>query len=98
MAAFFMNREESDLKNTFDGLMTKAKEIQNLCRDDVIPVKNLHMDNDLKLNGMDLSDLAIGHLCGKLQVPSRYFNRLVDAHMNELAAVNINTWFNEKTT
>ena len=97
MASFFMkDKEELNLNATFDNLIQQATTIQDLCKDDVIPVKDLHMTDDLKLNGMDLSDLAVGHLCGKLQVPSRYFNRLVDCHMNELAAENINVWFDDK--
>lgn len=84
--------EALEMNRTFENLVAKANEIQSKCKDDVIPVKNLHMTNDLKLNGMDLSDLAVGHLCGKLQVPSRYFNRLVDNGQNVLAADNINVW------
>lgn len=95
MAAIFMNKEELNLNDTLGNLINRANDIQNLCVDDVIPVSQLHMTDDLKLNGMDLSDLATGHLCGKLQVPSRYFNRLVDAGMNQLAAENINTWLND---
>ena len=57
------------------------------------------MDNELKLNFDDhklpMSELATGHLCGKLQVPSRYFTRLVDTDHNELAAENINVWLED---
>lgn len=90
-----MNREELNLKNTFEALIDKANDIQSMCKDDVVNVSSLHMTDDLKLYGMDLSDLAIGHLCGKLQVPSRYFNRLVDAGQHHLAAENINVWMKD---
>lgn len=92
---FMKEREEINLKDDFAALMKKANKIQEMCHDDVVPVKNLRMTDDLKLNGLDLSDLATGHLCGKLQVPSRYFNRLVDAKQNALAAANINAWLTD---
>lgn len=88
-------REEITMKSSFEELIKKADKIQSLCKDDVVDVANLHMTNDLQLNGMDLSDLAVGHLCGKLQVPSRYFNRLVDAGQHPLAAENINVWMKD---
>lgn len=90
-----MMNETLNMTTSIENLINKANDIQSLCKDDVVAVKNLHMTDDLKLNGMDLSDLATGHLCGKLQVPSRYFNRLVDCGMNKLAAENINTWLND---
>lgn len=96
-ASFFMNdKEEIDLKATFENLMERANDIQALCKDEVVAANDLHMSDDLKLNGLDLSDLATGHLCGKLQIPSRYFNRLVDSHKGALAAENINTWLGDE--
>lgn len=92
---FFTNREELDLKNTFEALINRAEAIQSLCKDDVIPATQLHMSDDIKLNGMDLSTLAAGHLCGKLGVPSRYFSRLIDEKKSPLAAENINTWLED---
>ena len=88
-------REELNLTATFESLINKANEIQEKCKDEVFAASDLRMENDLTINGMMLSGLATGHLCGKLQVPSRYFNRLVDAHQNELAAENINCWLED---
>ena len=87
-----MMTETLNTTATFENLINQANDIQAKCKDNVISVVDLHMDNELKLNGMDLSDLATEHLCGKLQVPSRYFNRLASCGMNDLAAENINTW------
>jgi hypothetical protein len=87
--------EELTMKNDFESLIKKANVIQSMCKDDVIPVSDLTMTDDLKLNGMDLSTNATGQLCGKLGVPSRYFNKLVDANQNKLAAENINIWMKE---
>ena len=64
--------EELTMKNDFESLIKKANVIQSMCKDDVIPVSDLTMTDDLKLNGMDLSTNATGKLCGKLGVPSRY--------------------------
>lgn len=75
-----------------DTLIQKANEIQAKCHDDVFDASELTMSTDLKIKGMDLSSLAQGHLCGKLQVPGRYFTRLVEAKQNELASRNINCW------
>lgn len=97
-------REEKEMLNmseNFAKLIEKANEIQSKCIDHPIAAKDIHMGNDLKLNFEDhkipMSDLAVGHLCGKLQVPSRYFNRLVDAGQNELATENINCWLEDNS-
>lgn len=86
-----MMREEIT-NMAFDKLMQKANEIQSKCNDDVVNASELRMKDDLTINGMELSSLAQGHLCGKLQVPGRYFTRLVEAKQNALAAENINCW------
>lgn len=97
-------REEKEMLNMsedFAKLIEKANEIQSKCNDYPVRANNIAMGDDLKLyfegpNGpLPMSDLAIGHLCGKLQVPSRYFNRLVDAGQNKLAAENINCWLED---
>lgn len=92
-------REMLNMSEDFAKLIEKANEIQSKCNDHPISAKDIHMSDDLKLNFADqklpMSDLAVGHLCGKLQAPSRYFNRLVDAGQNELAAENINCWLED---
>lgn len=93
------NAEVLSMNEDFMKLMDKANEIQSKCRDYSVKAHQITMGNMLKLNfgghSLPMSDLATGHLCGKLQVPSRYFNRLVDAKQNELAAANINCWLND---
>ena len=93
------NIEMLNMNEDFMKLLDKANEIQAKCSDHPVRANDIRMDNDLKLNFEDhkipMSDLATGHLCGKLQVPSRYFNRLVDAGQNDLAAQNINCWLED---
>lgn len=85
-------REELTLNEQFEQLVMKANAIQEKCSDRLVNVSDIRMDNDLRLAGSPLSPLAEGHLCGKLQVPSRYWSRLVNAGQKELAAENINVW------
>lgn len=85
------------LNEAFEKLIDKANEIQSKCSDRLVDVSELRMDNELRLDGSPMSQLATGHLCGKLKVPSRYFSRLVNAGQNELAAENINAWLEEDT-
>lgn len=89
----------SEMLNTtqdFNALLENAHKIQANCKDYKVAADAIRMDDMLNLNFEDkslpLSSLATGHLCGKLNVPSRYFGRLVDAHQNMLAAANINCW------
>ena len=89
----------SEMLNTtqdFNALLENAHKIQANCKDYKVAADAIRMDHLLNLNFEDkslpLSSLATGHLCGKLNVPSRYFSRLVDAHQNVLAAANINCW------
>lgn len=83
----------------FTKLLKKAEDIQSKCSDHLVRANDVRMNKNLKLDFDDqsipLSDLAAGHLCGKLKVPSRYFNRLVDEGFNDLAAENINCWLED---
>lgn len=93
------NVEMLSMDEDFMKLLDAANEIQAKCSDHPVRANEIRMDDDLKLNFGDhkipMSDLATGHLCGKLQVPSRYFNRLADAGQKELAAMNINCWLED---
>ena len=93
------NMEVLNMNEDFAKLLERANEIQSKCADHPIKANEIHMDNELMLNFKDhkypMSDLATGHLCGKLQMPSRYFNRLKDSGYNELAAENINCWLED---
>ena len=95
-----MTTEMLNTTESFANLMNAANNIQAKCRDHSVKVNDLYMSNDLKLNfgdeSLPMSDLAIGHLCGKLKVPSRYFNRIVDFGMKEFAADNINLWLEDQ--
>lgn len=89
----------SEMLNTtqdFNALLENANKIQTNCKDYKVVADAIRMDHLLNLNfegkSLPLSSLATGHLCGKLNVPSRYFGRLVDTHQNVLAAANINGW------
>lgn len=95
---------EHEMLNTtqsFENLLNKANTIQSMCKDYKVPIKSMRMTDDLMIKFDDhelpLSNLATGHLCGKLSVPSRYFNRLVDSGNKVLAAQNINTWLDDPT-
>lgn len=96
------NREILNTCESFAKLMERADSIQAKCHDYQVKAKNVHMDEELNLNfgehKLPMSGLATGHLCGKLQVPSRYFSRLTATGNNVLAAKNINCWLedNEK--
>lgn len=94
-----MMNNMSEMINTsqsFENLLETATNIQERCRDFKVAVNDLRMTNDLKLRfddqEMPLSQLATGHLCGKLNIPSRYFNRLVESGNNLLAVDNVNCW------
>ena len=75
----------SEMLNTsqdFNALLESTCKIQSDCKDYKVAADAIRMDDTLNLNFEDkslpLSSLATGHLCGKLNVPSRYFGRLVD--------------------
>lgn len=91
--------EMLNVSEDFNKLLDKANEIQAKCSDYLVRANEIRMDDDLKLSFGDhkipMSSLATGHLCGKLQVPSRYFNRLVGAGQNDLAAENVNCWLED---
>ena len=93
------NAEILSMNEDFNKLVEKANEIQAKCSDHPVRANEIRMDNDLKLNfegkRYPMSDLATGHLCGKLKVPSRYFSRLAETDHNELAAQNINCWLED---
>ena len=95
------NIEVLSMNEDFSKLLNKANEIQAKCSDHQVRANEIRMDNNLKLTFGDrktpMSDLATGHLCGKLKVPSRYFNRLKDTENYELAAQNINCWLEDNT-
>ena len=93
------NIEVLSMNEDFMKLLDAANEIQTKCSDHPVRANEIRMDNNLKLTFGDrkipMSDLATGHLCGKLKVPSRYFNRLKDTENYELAAQNINCWLED---
>lgn len=95
------NAEVLSMNEDFAKLLDKANEIQAKCNDYSIRANDLRMNDTLQLvfdnHSYPMSDLATGHLCGKLKVPSRYFNRLAEEEHFELAAQNINCWLEDNT-
>lgn len=95
------NIEVLNMNEDFAKLLEKANMIQSKCADHPVRANEVRMDNNLKLNfegkQFPMSELAAGHLCGKLKMPSRYFTRLRDTGHNELAADNINCWLEDNT-
>lgn len=87
-----MTDEILNTKATFEDLVNKANDIQSKCQDAIVDANSILMTEDLTINGMMLSPLATGELCGKLRIPGRYFSRMVEAKQNQLAADNVNTW------
>ena len=96
-----MEMEMLNTTESFEDLSRKANDIQAMCVDYKVPVDSLVMTDDLKLRFEDhelpLTQLATSHLCGKLNVPSRYFTRLVETGNYTLAAENINCWLDDPT-
>lgn len=79
------------LDTNWTKLVEQAREIQNDCDDIVIAANKLRMNSELELNGMKMSAFASSGLCGKLKIPTVYFNRCA-SEFPELAAENINKW------
>lgn len=79
----------------FDMLKAEAQRIQSLTADYTVEAKSLYMDDDLNIifdnMRMPMSAFASSGLCGKLKVPTVYFNRCA-AENPQLAATNINSW------
>ena len=91
-----MSRNETiELTNTLDNLISKAKNIQSLCTDDIVTMDSVVVADDLKLNGKEMTSFARGELCGKLKIPSRYISRCIDMHREKLAADNLRSWMSE---
>lgn len=91
-----MSRNETiELTNTLDNLISKAKNIQSLCTDDIVTMDSVVVADDLKLNGKEMTSFARGELCGKLKIPSRYISRCIDMHREKLAADNLKSWMSE---
>ena len=89
-------KEILDTTSDYERLIKKASQIQQKCQDHKVLAHDIRLDDDLNLTFADqsikMSDLATSHLCGKLGVPSRYYNKLVEDGFTELARDNINTW------
>lgn len=88
-------RETLNLDENIQKLIAQANEIQSKCSDHVVTAEEITMDDALNLqfngNILPLSTLATGHICGKLKIPTAYFNRCAELNP-ELAAENMNAW------
>ena len=82
----------------FDKLKAEAQRIQSLTADYTVAATNLHMDDDLNIvfdnMRMPMTTFASSGLCGKLKIPTVYFNRCA-AENPQLAATNINSWLTD---
>ena len=89
------NIERLELDSDFAKVLKRADEIQADCHDHVITAHDIRMDNDLNLcfadKKMPMSTYASSGLCGKLKIPTVYYNRCADQN-KELAARNVNEW------
>ena len=92
------NIETISIDTSFEKLMAQAEAIQSHTADYIVKAKDLHMDDDLNITfdnmRMPMSAFASSGLCGKLKVPTVYFNRCA-AENKELAAMNINNWLED---
>lgn len=82
----------------FGKLMSAAEEIQSRTADYIVSAKSIRMDDELNINfdnmKMPMSAFASSGLCGKLKVPTVYYNRCA-AENKEFAAMNINNWLKD---
>lgn len=89
------NIERLELNEEFEKLMNSVKEIQNKCNDDIVTAKDIIMDNELNIcfenKKMQMSPFASSGLCGKLKIPTVYYNRCAEQN-KPLAARNVNEW------
>lgn len=89
------NIERLELNEEFEKLMNSVKEIQSRCNDDIVTAKDIIMDNELNIcfenKKMQMSPFASSGLCGKLKIPTVYYNRCAEQN-KPLAARNVNEW------
>ena len=90
--------EEIRVNEGFEKLVERAREIQAKCNDYVVDAKTMRMDDELNIHfgteQMPMSEFASSGLCGKLKVPTVYFNRCAQSN-KQLAADNINNWLHD---
>lgn len=90
--------EAISIDTGFEKLMKQAEEIQSHTADYIVRAKDIRMDDDLNIAfdnmRMPMSSFASSGLCGKLKVPTVYYNRCA-AENKELAAMNINNWLKD---
>lgn len=88
-------KEALSLDENIQKLIDRANEIQSKCNDHIVTADEITMDDALNLqfngNIMPLSTLATGHICGKLRIPTAYFNRCAEVQP-QLAVENMNAW------
>ena len=92
------NIERLELDSDFAKVLKRADEIQSDCADFIVKAHDIRMDNDLNLcfadKKMPMSAFASSGLCGKLKIPTVYYNRCAEQN-KELAARNVNEWLYE---
>ena len=102
-------KEVIDLSpRTLDSLIMRSKEIESLCED--YTVKKANSSNirfnesagvtfiptdDKDIQHLPLSRYALGQLCNKIGVPTRYIDKCVDSGRIDLARDNVNSWLED---
>lgn len=84
-------KEVITLDSNWTKLVEQAREIQDECKDVIAKAHTLRMSDDLTINGLKMSSFASSGLCGKLKIPTVYFNRCAQENPH-LAAQNVNYW------
>lgn len=92
---------------SFDSLMSLAESIQDSCMDFNVSGDNPKFfdgdsgrlvfipDGDKRAMKFFMSRFALSQLCSKLGVPVRYMEKCIENGMSDLAADNINAWFQD---
>ena len=99
----------SKLGLSFDSLYKEAQHIQSQCEDYFVTnasSKNIRFNGDsgnlvFLPDGSSspvrspISKFAMGQLCAKVGVPSRYIEKCLESGLTDLAADNINSWLDD---
>lgn len=94
---------------TFGSLIKKSQEIDSLCEDYTVNRANsgnmrfnesagitfIPNGKDSTVQRLPLSRFALGQLCTKVGVPTRYIDKCIDSGRIDLAKDNINSWLED---
>lgn len=94
---------------TFGSLIKKSQEIDSLCEDYTVNRANsgnmrfnesagitfIPNGKDSTVQRLPLSRFALGQLCTKVGVPTRYIDKCIDSGRIDLAKDNVNSWLED---